>query len=376
MNKTFNPTTLPFQPFELEHYQALYEHKVEMNLADSSVKCVTMRDLLSEADLERLMAAPLMYPMVNGSLEVRSRIAALYSRATPEDVLVTVGGSEATLLVCQTLLEPGDEVVVIAPGYRQVYGLAHNAGCTEEDWRPNLGELERLVNPKTKLIAVVNPNNPTGTIFTSQEMNRITELAAKVGAYLHADEVYRGSEFHKEETPSFWGDYDRVVCTNSLSKAYGLSGLRIGWIVAKQPLVEAFERRHEYAVISASSSSMIMAEVALQPAKRQFLLERQRQLAREGWAVLQRWLHEHQGLASVAQSEATALGFVRYYSPYTSLEVAEMIRKEANVLVAPGQFMGADNHLRITLGYGEAKTSQALARIATVLQKLQNLVKA
>jgi aspartate/methionine/tyrosine aminotransferase len=372
-------TKKTFQNFDLETYQALHEHNVELNLADSSVKCVTMRELLTEADLERLLSAPLMYPMVNGSVEARTLMANMYPDATAEHILVTVGASEATQLVCQTLLGPHDEVVVISPGYRQVYGLALNLGChvkelhlkPEDDWRPDLDELEKLVTKKTKLIAVVNPNNPTGTIFTAEEMKRIVGIAAKVNAYLHADEVYRGSEREKEETPSFWNTYDKAICTNSLSKAYGLSGLRIGWIVAERELIKAFERRHEYAVISASSPSMMMAEIALQPEKRKTLVERQRNLAREGWDVLRRWLEQHQNLVSVAKSEATALGFVGYHLSQSSHEVAEAIRTKANVLVAPGQFMGEDKHLRITLGYGQEKVAKALDRIADVLKGLQ-----
>jgi aspartate/methionine/tyrosine aminotransferase len=119
----------------------------------------------------------------------------------------------------------------------------------------------------------VNPNNPTGAILTPEEMDRIVAACARVGAWLHADEVYRGTERHQEaETPTFWGMYDKLICTNSLSKAYGLSGLRIGWAVASAEVVESLWRRHEYAVIAAAASSMALAAIALKPEKRRTLL--------------------------------------------------------------------------------------------------------
>src|SRR5262249_30668971 len=179
-------------------------------------------------------------PEVNGTKLLRERIASLYPNATADNVLVTVGASQANSLVCTTLLESGDEVIVVSPGYRQVWGLARNAGCTvhelpldpENDWRADLDRLESMVSPKTRLVSVVNPHNPTGSILSRAEMRRIISLCERVGAWLHADEVYRGTEFSGEETPSFWGGYDRLICVNSFSKAYGLAGLRIGWALA------------------------------------------------------------------------------------------------------------------------------------------------
>ena len=122
----------------------------------------------------------------------------------------------------------------------------------------------------------MNPNNPTGSILTAEEMARIVSICRKTGSWLHADEVYRGTELAGDETPSFWGMYERVICVNSMSKAYGLAGLRIGWAVASPEMIEELWRRHEYAVIAASGPSMKLAEIALQRTKRKMLLDRQR----------------------------------------------------------------------------------------------------
>ncbi len=365
----------PFVPFALEHYQSRYERTVAYNLADSSVKCLTTREWLSPDEAEGLLDTGLFYPEVNGTRALREAIAALYPGASADHVLVTVGASQANSLVCATLLEPGAEVVAMAPGYRQVWGLAHNAGCAvkdlplrqEQGWRLDLDALDALVTPRTRLVAIVNPNNPTGTLLTPEERARIIAACARAGAWLHVDEVYRGTELgDAPETPSFWGSYGRLICTSSLSKAYGLAGLRIGWAIAAPAMIEALWRRHEYAVIAAAAPSMALAEVALRPAKRRALLSRQREITRAGWAVLERWLAAQGGRFSAQPAAATSIALVRYQPPLSSLDLAERIRQGASVLVAPGEMLGADGHLRITVGYEPEKVQAALDRIAAV----------
>jgi len=216
----------------------------------------------------------------------------------------------------------------------------------------------------------VNPNNPTGSILSAQEMRRIVSICQKTGAWLHADEVYRGTELAGDETPSFWGMHERVVCVNSMSKAYGLAGLRIGWAVASPEMVEALWRRHEYTVIAAAGPSMKLAEIALLPAKRKMLLDRQRKLSREGHTVLEEWVREQEGRFAVSEAVATSIAFVRYNFDIPSAELADHIRRKASVLVAPGGYLGTENHLRITVGYEPEKVRTALERIGAVSAEL------
>jgi len=369
---------MEFQNFDLEYFQSQFERTVEINLADSSVKCANVSDLLAGEDPRPLLELPLYYPEVNGTALLRERIAALYPNTSAANVLVTVGAAQANWMVCNTLLEPGDEVIVVSPGYRQVWGLAKNAGCRvketqlrrENNWRLDLSELESLAGPKTKLISIVNPNNPTGSILSREEMARIVSICQQTGAWLHADEVYRGTELAGDETPSFWGMYERVICVNSLSKAYGLAGLRIGWAIASPEMIEELWRRHEYAVIAASGPSMKLAEIALQPAKRKMLLDRQRRLSREGHAVLENWVQAQDGRFSVSPAVATSIAFVGYNFDMPSAELAGHIRKKASVLVAPGAYLGTENHLRITVGYEPEKVRKALDRIGAIAEEL------
>lgn len=369
---------MDFQNFELEYFQSQYERTVDYNLADSSVQCLHLGELLEPEDARQLAQLPLYYPEVNGTKLLRERIASLYPNATAANVLVTVGASQANALVCSTLLCPGDEVIVVAPGYRQVWGLARNAGCTvkelpldpENDWRADLDKLEALTSHKTKLVSVVNPNNPSGSVLSPAEMRRVVDICAKTGAWLHADEVYRGTEIAGEETPSFWGEYDRTICTNSFSKAYGLAGLRIGWTLAAPETIESLWRRHEYAVIAAAGPSMMLAELALRPEKRSALLQRQRNLSRGGHGLLQEWVREQDGKFSWKMPSATSIAFVKYNFDVPSVELADHIRRRASVLVAPGAYLGTENHLRIAVGYGTEKLRGALDRVASTVAEL------
>lgn len=378
MATDFGDAAMTFQPFELEQWQSEWEHTVEYNLADSSVRCAAVREVLGPEAVDRLLDQVLFYPQVNGTDALRARIAGLYEGATADQVLVTAGASEANQILCQTLLSPGDEIVVMEPGYRQVWGIACNLGCTvksfplrpEEGWRPDLDALEAAVGPRTRMIAIVNPNNPTGSILTAAEAARITAIAAKAGAWLHVDEVYRGTErLSDTETPSLWGAYERTVVVGSLSKAYGLAGLRVGWLVGPKDLVEEAWRRHEYVVIATAGPSMLLAELALEPAARTRLMARQRELSRRGWDGLERWIGANAELVSAVPPAATALGFVRVHLDLSSVAVADAIRRRSSVLVAPGAYLGAEHHLRITHGYEHAPA--ALDRIATVLRELK-----
>jgi aspartate/methionine/tyrosine aminotransferase len=371
-------TSMQFQNFDLEYFQSQFERTVEINLADSSVKCAGVSDLLAGEDPQPLLELPLYYPEVNGTGLLRERIAALYPETSASNVLVTVGAAQANWMVCTTLLEAGDEVIVVSPGYRQVWGLAKNLGCcvkearlrAEKGWRLDLDELDALATPNTKLISIVNPNNPTGSILNGDEMRRIVAICERTGAWLHADEVYCGTELSGGETLSFCGMYHRLISVNSLSKAYGLAGLRIGWAVASAEMIEELWRRHEYAVIAASGPSMRLAEIALEPEKRKMLLERQKKLSREGHAVLESWVGEQEGRFSVSPAAATSIAFVRYHFDMPSAELADQIRRKASVLVAPGAYLGTEHHLRITVGYEPQKIKTALERVGTVAAEL------
>src|SRR5262245_15329070 len=289
---------MKLEQFQMERMQSTWENLVRYNLSESGVHPASIGELIpSASEREALLNAELGYSQSNGTPELRTTIASLYPGADQENVLVTVGTAEANFLVAWMLTEPGDEVVMMLPNYMQLWGIVRAFGAEirplplieELQWAPDLDALERAVSPRTKLIAICNPNNPTGAILTEREMERIVASARRVGAWLLADEVYRGAELQRDLTPSFWGSYEKVIVTSGLSKAYGLPGLRIGWIASTPGLVAEAWSYHDYTTIGPSPASDMLARIALAPENRARLLSRTRSILNSNYPILREW---------------------------------------------------------------------------------------
>jgi aspartate/methionine/tyrosine aminotransferase len=379
--KVMSKARSDFQPFEMERMMSKWENVVEYNLSESGVHPLSVRELVDDpAVLEEVLDTPLHYPQANGIVELRENIAALYPGATPDNVLVTVGCIEANFVTLQTMVAPGEEIAVMVPNYMQIWGVAQNLGIKvktfqlreELGWGPDLDQLNDVVSEKTKLIAVCNPDNPTGHILTGEEMEAIVSAADRVGAWLLADEVYSGAErLTDTQTPSFWGRYDKVLAMNSLSKAYGLPGLRIGWVVGPVDAVDDIWARHEYVTISAPMLSNVLAAIALSPGVRPRLLQRTREYIRRGYPILDAWLESHEGLFTVVPPEAAAIAYVRYHLDINSTELVQRLMEEKSVYIVPGDHFGMDRYLRISFGLPQDYLKAGLERIHGLLLGLK-----
>jgi aspartate/methionine/tyrosine aminotransferase len=366
-----------FQPFALERLLSQWENRVECNLSESGVYPISLRELVTDPlVLEQMLSTRLTYPQTDGLPDLRERIAALYRGASPDNVLVTNGCAEANFNTLHALAGPGDEIAVMRPNYMQIWGDAHNAGMDvrpftlseERRWGLDAGELAAAVTDRTRLIAVSNPNNPTGHILTEPEMAHLVAAAERAGAWLLADEVYAGSErLRPDMTPSFWGRYERVVITGGLSKAYGLPGLRIGWVVAPASTRNEIWARQDYTTISTSILSNTLAAIALSATVRDRLIERGRGYVREGFDLLSGWIAEHNGLMSVTPPDAGAIAFVRYTLPLGSTQLCRRLLDEMDVLTAPGDHFGIDRHLRLNHGLPPSYVKKGLDRISQLL---------
>ena len=370
-----------FQPFDMERMMSRFEQEVAYNLSESGVHPVSLAELLADHtdQLSELLATDLNYPHVNGIPELRERIAALYHGATAENVLVTVGAAEANYISTRTLLSAGDEAVVMLPNYMQIWGIAKNHGCwvrefhlrEENGWAPDLSELGEAVTARTRLIAVCNPDNPTGYILSEAEMEAIIAAAERVGAWILADEVYSGAErLTDEQSPSFYGRYEKVVATGSLSKAYGLPGLRLGWVVGPRETVDDIWARHEYTTISATMLSNKLAAIALSPQVRSRLIKRTRRYIRNGYPVLQQCLERHGDVFHLIPPQAAAIAFVRYQLDINSTRFAERLREEKSVLIVPGDHFGMDHFVRVSFGLPHDYLVAGLDRIHELVAEL------
>ncbi len=354
------------QPFALERFQSEWEHRVRFNLSESGVHPLSVRELLADAAaVEAVLDTPLSYTQTNGTVGLRERVAALYPGATAAHVQVTNGGSEANFVVTWRLVQPGDELVVLVPTYMQVAGLVSAFGGVVRPWpmvldraagrwRPDLEALDRLVGPATRAIVLCTPNNPTGARLTAAELDTVAAAAARHGAWVVSDEIYRGAELDGVESPSMWGRGERVVVTSGLSKAYGLPGLRVGWAVGPPDLVESLWAYHDYTSIAPGALSDQLAAAALAPERRLRLLARTQGILRENLPRVEGWLKDCGHAFDWMSPEAGAFVFARYTQQVNSTALVTQLRDEESVLIVPGDHFGMDGYLR--LGAGEHAT--------------------
>ena len=201
---------------------------------------------------------------------------------------------------------------------------------------------------------------------------KIVNIASQQGSWLLADEVYRGAERCGDDiTPSFFGRYDKVIAIGSMSKAYGLPGLRVGWAAAPPSLLDEMWARHEYVAISATMISNKLAAIALEPETRLRLLSRTRDYIRAGFPVLEKWMGNQQGLFSLTPPDASAVAFIRYHLEYNSSKLIDRLLNEKSVLIVPGDHFGLDNFVRISFGLPHDYLTSALDRIASLIEELQ-----
>jgi len=364
-------------PFAMERLQSTWEHRVAWNLSESGVEPLRLEELADTAeDRAALLAQPLGYTQTNGSGELRGLIAASYPGASAAHIQVTNGGSEANCIVLWHLIEPGDEAVVMVPNYMQAPGLLRALGATvrawplvagDTRWRPDLAALQTLVTDRTKVVFICTPNNPTGARLTGDELDAICRVAAASGAWVVSDEIYRGAELDGVESPSAWGRYERVLVTSGLSKAYGLPGLRIGWVAGPPETIESLWGVHDYTTIAPGALSDCLARVALAPSRRDRLLARTRGIVRANYPVVRRWIDKRSPRLANVAPEAGAIAFVRYRHAINSTALAERLRDERSVLVVPGDHFDMDGYLRIGFGSNPAHVGAALALVGEVL---------
>lgn len=357
--------------FELERIQSLYENTVDYNLTESGFHPYSLHELLNEEQQADILQLTLGYGQTNGSISLRKRIAAMYPAANFEQVVVTNGTSEANFVACHSLLKPGDEVVMMLPNYMQIWGIAEEIGAKprafhlrqENDWAADLEELESQVNEKTKMIAICNPNNPTGYTLTEKEMDRIIAIAEKVGAWVYADEVYRGAELDGVERPSFYGRYDKAIVNGGLSKAYALPGLRIGWLIGPKEIIDTAWAYHDYTSITASVLSHKVAEIALEEEMRQKIRQRNISMLLKNLDVLQNWALQYPDVFSFSPPKAAGMVFFQYHLDMGSEELSDYLRKNHSVFIVPGTCFGMEGFVRMGAGSTKDYLEEGLARI-------------
>ena len=367
---------MKIEPFAMERMQSTWENVVEMDLSESGVRPVTLRELAEMGlDLEAILDMPLGYSQSNGTMALREELTRSYKGASVDQVEVTNGTSEANYLLALALVREGDEVAFEVPNYMQYGGVPKSLGARvnrfrlriDQDWEPDWQEFERAVNSKTRLVYVSNPNNPSGSVLSPEAMRRMVRRCEQVGAYLLADEVYLGAEIERPRTPSFWGMSDRVIVTSGLSKAYGIPGVRIGWMVGPADVVAECWSQHDYITIGPNKISDAVARVAVRPENREKLYARTGAILRHNLPIMREWAASFGGFLTFREPQAGALCLMRYQSPTPSLELAERIRVKQSVLIVPGAHLGLEGYIRVWLGGKAEFLREGLRRIGSEL---------
>jgi aspartate/methionine/tyrosine aminotransferase len=350
---------LRYAPFRMERWQSMYEHRVRYNLSESGVHPLSVGELLELAGRDpSALDVRLGYTQSNGSDELRARIATDYAGASDASILVTTGGAEANFAAVWHLMETGSRAAVVVPTYEQIPGLVDSFGgrlepvplLESEGWQPDLDALGTALDRGATFVLVTNPNNPTGASLTQESADRIVELTHRYGAWILADEVYAGAEIRDARTPTFWGRHERVIVTNSLSKAYGLPGLRIGWVVAPPGVVADLWGRTDYTTICPAALSDALACIALGPSVRARIRERTQRIVRANLGLLEEWMATQANRFRYRPPDAGAICFTRYDDHVNSTAFAEKLRVEKSVLVVPGDHFRTDGFIRIGFG--------------------------
>jgi aspartate/methionine/tyrosine aminotransferase len=299
------------------------------------------------------------YTESQGHPLLRAEVARLYSTVGPDDVLIAVP-EEAIFLVMHAVLEPGDQAAVLTPAYQSLYEVARGAGCevarwdlrlSPGGWELDFAGLKRRLTDRTRLLVVNFPHNPTGYLPSRPEFDAVVDLARERGLYLLGDEMYRLLERDPAaRLPAVCDVYDRGISLSGLSKSYGLPGLRVGWLAARDRMfLERCQALKDYTTICNSAPSEVLALIALQAAGE--IVERNRALVRENLALASEFFSHRRDLFDWIEPRGGPVAFPRWIGPGPVEEFSRRLSEERGVLIAPGNlFDFPGNHFRLGLG--------------------------
>jgi len=365
-------------PFRIERYYSRYEFTTRYMLSSSDCESRTVEELLElEPDAhERLLRTWCGYTESPGSPELRRAIAALYERIDPDEVIVTSCAEEGIFLLYHALLSEGDHAIVETPCYESALELARRTGAEVSEWRRryedgwahDLDALERLIGPRTRLLYVNQPHNPTGTLMARATFGRVADVARDHGLVLFSDEVYRELEHDPVDRLPAACDLDaRAASLGSISKSYGLPGLRLGWIVTRDPeLRQAVMRWKDYTTICSSAPSEVLTAIALR--HREVLLERNLAIVARNLPRLETFFARHPDRFEWVRPVAAPIGFPRVNGvarpPGDVDRFCERLAA-VGVLLLPGSVYDQPDHVRV--GFGRANLPEALDVLESAL---------
>jgi aspartate/methionine/tyrosine aminotransferase len=359
---------MKIEEFLLERWMTRHETRVRFDIAESGILPLSTRELLAfEPDiphgrrarvLDDLLDLPLGYSEACGTEALRAMLAATYARADASNILVTTGAIEANFLLFNVLLDAGDHMIAPYPAYQQLYSVPRAIGCDVSLWhvgpetgyRYDVDALERLLTPRTKVIVVNTPHNPTGAMLSPDDAARVYALAESVGATVIGDEAYRwlsvpnGAPF----APPFFDQGPRGVSVGTLSKPFGLPGLRIGWIAGPPDLIRQCWSYRDYVSLSPGKLNDALARLAM--THRDQIISRNRRIIEANLDTAGKWMADRADFLSWTPPRGGLLALIKYDLPIDSLPLADHLANDYSVMLAPGSAFGYEKHLRLGVG--------------------------
>lgn len=340
--------------FKVEEWFNKYEKEALCNLADTCIDSMSVKDLLELTNInniDEILSKKLTYGEIHGSERLKNAISKLYLNQKVNNITITHGAIGANQLVFLSLIEPKDEVISILPAYQQHYSIPKALGADvkylflrpENNWLPDINELKKIITKKTKLICMINPNNPTGSIVDDKLMKDIISIAN--GAYILSDEVYRG--IVKDpcfNTTSIADLYEKGIATSSLSKTFSLAGLRLGWIVGNKKIIRDINKQREYNTISVSMLDDYFASIALE--NKEKIFTRNLEKHKIGYQILSDWIKSEPHINCVLPNGGTT-AFLSYDMKISSFNLCKQLLKDTGILLLPGETLEMDGFVRI-----------------------------
>lgn len=367
---------MKLKDFEVEQWMNDYEHQARVNLTDTSVSALTFKELM---DLEPglLDSTVLDYGEITGDPRLKAEILSFYINQDPQTLTMAQGCLQANEMVLLTLLEPGDHVMTLKPGYQQFSDYPRALGCSveeiplnPEDWSLDSSLLRAAVEKRTdtKLLILNNPSNPTGSYIPADQMEEIIALCREHGIWLLCDEVYK-----LPPQPAVSDLYEKGISTSSLSKFYGLAGLRLGWIkAADKELMNAINSRRDYSIISTGPLCDALGYAALK--HKDELLARADTIICENKQTIAKWLKNSDVFDCVLPEYGT-VSFLHYSLDVPSKVLAQKLLEETGIFFVPGACFGYENYLRLGLGQKHEDLEGALLQLEQWIEKKKFLIK-
>jgi len=374
---------MKIETFALERWMTKWELLVTHDIAESGISPMSVREMLEvtrvddpDAIIAEAMADRQLYSEARGTKALREIIASTYDGVSADDILVTTGAIEANFLVYNALLDAGDHVVVTTPCYQQLVSVPRSIGCEVTEWRVtpesgfvfDLDELERLVTDRTKMIVINSPHNPTGAYLGQAELERVAQIADSAGAWVLSDEAYRWlTHPGGAEQPAPMRDiYPRAVSIGTMSKFFGMPGLRLGWLAATAELAEQCWGLRDYISLSPSKLSDRFAQIAI--ANRACIQARNHDIIGVNLETARRWFTENGDIVSWHEPRAGLLAMIHVHDLENTDELSERLA-ESGVMLAPGSAFGLPEHLRIGIGQQPEIFAEGLERAASVIRQ-------